>query len=311
MPYLLMEGQVMKSPKFIIILCVTIVALSIFGLVSIRGQKDDTLGAKKTVDQTVLYRDIFDKGKIPQIYGKIKIPAELSFELSPNEDSEAPVTFVMSALSAIPIDSGKISLKIPQIGSEQAGSIELWSGTPLDFVNESLQYMIDDLPVGTYKFVLVFEFEPLAEEPKTLAVSKSLYLDVRPTKILSSNVSFQHIKRLELMKEFHQRVLEDMRSELENADAKTKAREIAAIESFDPELIVRKIEQLKTSDPYLARRIMELNKIEIDSTGESDSRVFIESAEPDLNEGQKAPSGIFYNQPAIVQEVPVPEELMK
>jgi len=302
----------MSNSKFLLILCVTIVVLSALSLVYIRGQRNHTFEAKVTSGQAELYRDIFDENKIPQIYGKIKIPAELSFKLSPSEDSEAPVTLVMSALSTIPVSSGKITLKIPQIGNEQAGSIELWSGTPSDFVSESLQYVGDTLPVGTYRFVLVFEFEPLGEEPETLAFSKSLYLDVRPTTILSSNVSFRQIKRLELMKELEKLVLVNMRPELENADTKTKAHEIAAIESFDPGLIIRKIEQLKNSDPQVARKIMELNRIEADTTGESENQGFVESFESGLDdEIQKAQSRIFYGQPATVQEVPVSEELKK
>jgi len=291
----------MSNSKFLLILCVTIVVLSALSLVYIRGQRNHTFEAKVTSGQAELYRDIFDENKIPQIYGKIKIPAELSFKLSPSEDSEAPVTLVMSALSTIPVSSGKITLKIPQIGNEQAGSIELWSGTPSDFVSESLQYVGDTLPVGTYRFVLVFEFEPLGEEPETLAFSKSLY-----------NVSFRQIKRLELMKELEKLVLVNMRPELENADTKTKAHEIAAIESFDPGLIIRKIEQLKNSDPQVARKIMELNRIEADTTGESENQGFVESFESGLDdEIQKAQSRIFYGQPATVQEVPVSEELKK
>ena len=42
----------MKSTKFILILFVAIVVLCIFGLVSFNGQKDDTLEANKTIDQT-------------------------------------------------------------------------------------------------------------------------------------------------------------------------------------------------------------------------------------------------------------------
>ena len=261
----------MKSSRIILILCVTIVVLSALSLVYIRGQRNHTFEAKVTSGQAELYRDIFDENKIPQIYGKIKIPAELSFKLSPSEDSEAPVTLVMSALSTIPVSSGKVTLKIPQIGNEQAGSIELWSGTQSDYVFESLQYVGDTLPVGTYRFVLVFEFEPLGEETKSLAISKSLYLDVRPTEILSSNVSFQHIKRLELLKELEQRALLSLRPELKNADAK-----MAVAESIDPAIISKKIQEIRASDPDVARRMMELNRIEEQASDDYETAYFSE-----------------------------------
>jgi hypothetical protein len=147
---------------------------------------------------------------------------------------------------------------------------------------------------------------PIGEETEILAFSKSLYLDVRPTEILSSNVSFRQIKRLELMRELEERVLTDMRAELENADKRTMSAAIASIESSDPELLIRKIEQLKNSDPEVARKIMELNRIDADATVESDSQGFIESAELNYNQSRKQ---IFYGQPTTVQEVPVPEEL--
>jgi hypothetical protein len=302
----------MKTTKFIPLLFVTIVALSIFGFVGNRGKKDYTLEAKRTGDRDVPGRGIYDKANSNRSYGKIGMPAELSFELSLEEDLKTPVNFVLSAMSKIPVSSGKITLKIPQIDNERAVNTELWSETLSDFVDESLVYTVVDLPVGTYKFVLVFEFEPLGEEPQTLAVSKSLFLDVRPTEILSSNVSFKHIKRLELMKELEERVLADIRPELEYADIKTKTNAIAAIESFDPGLLISKIEQLKTSEPDVAHKIMELNRIEAVTTGKSGSMGFSEITGQGYDgEIRKASPPIFYNQPAAVQEVPVPEELEK
>lgn len=300
----------MKCTKFIPFFFVTVVTLCILGLASLYNQRDHAPEADNTVARTVLHRHIFDKNKVTQIYDKIKIPAKLSFELS--EDLEAPVTLKISAISEIPVSSGKITLKIPQIGNEQAGNIELWSGNPSDFVDESLEYTLADLPVGTYRFIIIFEFIPLGEETEPFAFSKSLYLDVRTTEILSSNVSFRHINRLELMKELEERVLADMQPGLENADTNTKAAVIASIESFDHGLLIRKIEQLKNSDPQVAREIMELNRIESDETGESEDRELFESNELDIvDEKQKISSPIFYGQPATVQEVSVPEELKK
>ena len=60
----------------------------------------------------------------------------------------------MSAMSTIPVSSGKVTLKIPQIANELAGIIDLWSGTPSDFDYESLGDYVDDSPEQFIKDVL-------------------------------------------------------------------------------------------------------------------------------------------------------------
>lgn len=301
----------MKNQRLILIICITVLVSGALGLVYMIGQQKHKVELEATGEHTELYQSIADTRQMPQVYGKIKVPAELSFDLVSGENPKNPVTMLVSALSLVPVDSGKITLKIPQIGEETSESVELWSGEPADLVSESTQYVVNKLPVGTYKFVVIFEFIPLGED-ETLGFSKSLYLDVRQEKILSSNVSFQQIKRIELMDELKQKVLLSLKPELQSADAQMKVREIATIESFDPGLIKRKIEELKNTDPEVAQKIRELNRIKVDTEEESESQGLVENAETVPDAGiPKTSYRTFRGRPVSERQVPVPEELKK
>jgi hypothetical protein len=213
----------------------------------------------------LLYPDSPGQNPLAKPHGKIRPPADLSIDLAAAQDVGSPVTVVVTATSQIPVSRGVITLNVPAVGAEPARSEVLWSGTPSGFVSETLEYVGDVLPPGRYQLVAVFEFAPTGENVQSLAVSTSLYLDVRPEKILSSSVSFDQIRRVELWTELEDRVLLSMRPRLATAAPQTKARELALMEARDPGLIARKIAELKLSDPDVARRIMELNTTKMDT----------------------------------------------
>ncbi|MBN2183244.1 MAG: hypothetical protein JW715_15140 [Sedimentisphaerales bacterium] len=301
----------MKNPRLIFIICVTILVAGPLGLVYLNGQQDHKIEPVERGRGGELCRNVTGRKQMPRNYGKIKVPAELSFELISGENPKNPVTMLISALSLVPVESGKITLKIPQIGEETSERMELWSGKPADFVSESMDYVMDALPVGNYRFVVIFEFLPLGKI-ETLGFSKSLYLDVRQEKILSSNVSFRQIKRIELMEELKQSALLSLRPELQSTDVQAQAREIAAIESFDPGMLKRKIEELKNTDPEVAKKIRELNRIRIGTEQESESQGLVESANTGSGDEIKRTSfQAFRGQPASERQVSVPEYLKK
>ena len=127
--------------------------------------------------------------------------------------------------------------------------------------------------MGKYHFVGIFEFTPDRDNAGKLLVSDSLYLDVRADKILSSNVSFRQIERLELYAELEQRVLASLSPGLATADPDTMARYRELIEAANPGLIKSKIAELRATDPDVARRIMELNSTKAQTPPPSEEAV--------------------------------------
>ena len=240
--------------------------------------------------------------KVPKRHSKITVPAEVSLELANPSNPGGPVAILVSASSQIPVGSGAITLKVPPVGEIPAEELVLWSGTPSDFVAETVEYTIDALPAGKYRFIAIFEFTPDRENAGKLFASKSLYLDVRPEKILSSNVSFDQIKRVELWEELEQRVRADLKAASTTRTLKTVARDVKAAEPIDSDIISNRIAELRASDPEIARRIMELNRVKVAPAGESESIEQDEESLPDV-----MLRGV-HNLPVMEREVPIPEK---
>ncbi len=193
-------------------------------------------------------------------YSKIELPAELSIGLGQGDSAGEAITITVAASSLVPVDSGVLTLMVPNVGAESNHTEVLWAGTPADFVTESAVYTVDALPVGRYCFTVAFEFTPQGEDADKIAISQSLYLDVRDTGILSSTVSFEHIQRLELRRELERRILATYRPGLHIAGEQAVDDELARLEAADPGFLDRKIAELKATDPDVARRILELNE---------------------------------------------------
>ena len=197
--------------------------------------------------------------------------------------------------------SGILTLKVPEIGEVPAGTEVLWSGTPSDFVAETAEFVVDVLPAGKYHFGAIFEFTPDRENAGELFTSRALYLDVRPDKILSSNVSFEQIKRIELWNELEQRVMADLKQDSRAVGLKAVARDIMAAETPNRDVIARRIAALKASDPQVARRITELNRVKAAPAEESES---VEQSEQLQQDKQHIR---LRTQPVSERAVPVPE----
>lgn len=262
-------------------------------------------------DQIHVDHGIPRKTQFRESYGKIRLPADLAIHLA-KVDNGGSVVIMVSAVSLIPVSSGVITLKVPQIGTEPEGTEVLWSGTPSGFVAEAAEYMVDGLPVGKYRFVAIFEFTRNGKNARKLALSKSLYLDVRPTTVLSSNVSFNHIKRVELWRQLEERVVATLRPGLATAGPRKMAAEISLIKARDPGLIARKIAELRATDSEVTRRIMELNLVEAETT--EGTGTVEKSRKAQLrteSDPTRALSPRYRGQPAFEKAVPIPERFRR
>ncbi|OHB64360.1 MAG: hypothetical protein A2168_05155 [Planctomycetes bacterium RBG_13_50_24] len=251
----------MISRRSLFLLLVSVSCFSAILLVCIGARRPSAVHKPPLPEQVLTGRDTRYRTRKPERLDKIRVPADVSLDLVNSSKPGGPVMILISASSQIPVGSGILKLKIPQIGGIPAETQVLWSKAPSDFVAETVEYTIDSLPAGQYHFIAIFEFTPDSKNAGELFTSKSLYLDVRPTKILSSNISFNQIKRVELRKELEHRVLMDLKQNSSAIGMKTVAREVMTAENLDPDILASRIAELKVSDPEVARRIMELNQI--------------------------------------------------
>jgi hypothetical protein len=78
---------------------------------------------------------------------------------------------------------------------------------------------------------------------------------------LSSRVSFDQIKRIELLQELEERALVSLNPALARASRKAKDQVLAKLEATNPGRIAKKVAQIRANDPAVVRRIEELNRI--------------------------------------------------
>jgi hypothetical protein len=288
-------GHIMVSHKVVFLLFVAAVCISALLLCYVGAKQQQATPTQLLDNRDCRIQDPSQQKKTPKRYGKISIPAEVSMELVDSSNPGWPVTILVSASSQIPVGSGTITLKVPPVEEIPAETQVLWSGNPSDFVAESVEYVIDALPAGEYHFAAIFEFTPDSENTGKLFASKSLYLDVRPDKILSSNVSFDQIKRIELWNELAQRVRTELRTS-------TRSMSLQAAKPLDKDIIASRIAQLRVSDPDIAHRIMELNRVKTAPARES------ESTEQDGESQYDTTLKRVRNRPVMEREVPIPKK---
>ena len=248
----------------------------------------------------------------PLRYGKFELPVHISMDLAQAQSTGWPVTIRTEVLSDIAIRSGSLTLKIPQIDGDPERTDLLWSAVNSGFVAETAEYTLGFLPLGRHQVIALFEFTLDREGAKKRVVSRSLYLDVRPDTILSSNVSFRQIERLALRQNLDDRVLMSLNRELKTANRRRMPHELTLLDVTDPALMSRRITELRTTEPDVARRMMALNRThaepidEID-TGKPDQALASDSEDESVQLRGSSHRG----QPAFEQAVHVPERLKR
>jgi len=293
-----------KLVYFIVPFFVTIVISVVYVTfhISHQSQRDSI------IEQAKIARDTHMKERLSRPFGKIEIPAEVYIGLVESEKSRNQTKLVISAATLNPTELARIILIKSQTGFEPEHRKTLWADTPDDIVDKTIIYNAGDLPVGKHQYHAVLEFMSGGNNPKLLVSIGSLFLDVRPDEILSSNVSFGQIERLELHKELQKRVMVSMKPQLKNANSKIMAQEMKALEDINPGFFDREIQDMIASDPDIARRVEEINMSEDEPLQTSGAFNFSNKSNTDAND--IATLGGNYK-PISDVEVPVPEEFRK
>jgi hypothetical protein len=263
---------------------------------------------KSAIEHAKLTRDANLKDRLSRPYGKLEIPAEVFVDLLEPENPRKAVEMIISASTAIPVRSGRIILLKSGEDSQPQSKEILWSIKSVGLIDRTIVYKAGLLPEGKYQYTAVLEFETEGNASRQLIAAGSLYLDVKKSGILSSNVSFDQIYRDQLYKELVERVLTGMKPQLKNANSEVLDKEIIALESVDPGIIDRKIKELIDSDPDIARKAQELNTFS-EEPAEFNESVKLSSQNPqDMNNVSNL--GGPYS-PVFDEPVPVPKEFKK
>ncbi|HLP58064.1 MAG TPA: hypothetical protein VK186_04505 [Candidatus Deferrimicrobium sp.] len=169
----------------------------------------------------------------PNLEGKVLIPVEIKIRIQENPVPDMPFNIIIDVESRMPFKNGHIYLILPGMGNLQSQTIELWSGDSDNNMKKHLSYLLPALTPGEYEVRASFKFDSTQGGEQEMGVMEALYIDVRVDKILTSNISFTHIKQLELKEELGSKGLKGL--------------------SFG---------QIKEKNPEMAERIARLNKIE-------------------------------------------------
>ncbi|MCK4761702.1 MAG: hypothetical protein KAW12_05835 [Candidatus Aminicenantes bacterium] len=171
-------------------------------------------------------------------FGKIKLPARININVEGVALPKKPIKIRIIASCKIPFKNGIIELYIPEISGKSAGKVVLWEGNADAVMEKQFSYSLGVVPEGKHKVITSFKFTPQRTGAREVGVAKYLYLDSRSAEILSSNVSFGHIKRSELKQEMEKRGLLGL-----------------------------SMEEIKKKNPEIARRILDVNRVKGVETG--------------------------------------------
>jgi hypothetical protein len=301
------ESLIMSKLKLFFIatfVCITAFIVMTY-VILLMSQKSQI---KPAIEHAKLTRDANLKERLSRPYGKLEIPAEVYVDLLEPENPRKAAEMIISASTAIHVRSGRIILLKSREDSEPESKEILWSGKSDGLIDRTILYKAGLLPEGKYQYTAVLEFETEGNASSQLIAAGSLYLDVKKSGILSSNVSFDQIYRDQLYKELVERVLADMKPQLKNANSKVLDQEIIALENAEPGIIDRKIKELIDSDPDIARKAQELNTFTEKPVEFTESMELSSQNQQDTN-SVSTPGGPY--SPVFDGPVPVPEEFKK
>jgi hypothetical protein len=226
------------------------------------------------------------------INAKVKLPAEIVLELIKPVKLNQALTLIITAESRIPFNTGNIYLIVPPIGSEQSKEVLIWTDSSDTPTIKKIEYNIQNLPIGKYQFRATFDFYPKDGASQIMRVGSKLFIDVRSDAILSSNISFNNIKRLELKRELENLGISKMSKTQQRSIAPDLIKQIEELNRLETVPQSREDEDfMKMKQPPFITAPSRGIKDEVPSTVEIDSqeKVFSSSSpEKDYSKGLQA-----------------------
>lgn len=132
-------------------------------------------------------------------------PATVFITLAQPPEAGMPLTLVIQVGLHVAIDSVELTLTTPRVGAMGEGNTTLWSGSFDSNFPNSFNYTTPVLYPGKYVYCATLQAKSL--EGNIVEARGNLFADVRPNTILTSPVSFERIRKLELIKEIKEKEL--------------------------------------------------------------------------------------------------------
>lgn len=181
---------------------------------------------------------------IPVLANKPQLPHQITLKLHKPAVSGQSLMLTTELSAAIDFYQGSASLVISSPGTDvtTAIPIEVFPPDTKDRFSQSNEIQLPPLKPGKYKIHGIFSIFPISSNASSNAKASNpiqtgfnLYLDVDAKQVLSSSISFTHLKRLEL------------NAQLESRQKRNQSNDLSI---------------LKTQDPKLYQSINSLNKVQ-------------------------------------------------
>lgn len=139
------------------------------------------------------------------IFAETDSPATVFMHLAQPPEVGAPLDLAIEVGLHVAIDSIELALTTPPAGGVDAENITLWSGRFDSNFPNSFNYTIPVLHPGKYAYSTALRAK--AADGNNIEANGNLFVEVRPNIILTSPVSFERIRKLELVKEIKEKGL--------------------------------------------------------------------------------------------------------
>jgi len=180
-----------------------------------------------------------------------------------------------------------ITLRLPDSDDGPSREEVLWASETSGMITETQEYILPPLALGRHHFVAILEFTPEHADAEKLVLSESLYVDVRPDKVLTSNVSFRQIERLELYGKLEERAL--TRSHTRRTDKRLTVPYYMSTEAADTVLVENEMARLKATDPDVARQIVALSSQKAESKADTEKEAKSRTGPPAFERAAPVP----------------------
>ena len=127
---------------------------------------------------------------------KAQLPHKITLQLNQAQSGQS-LSVTSKLYSLHKFSEGSATLVLTKQGEKAQMPVILFSGKGNAGFNQSTDYQLPPLAPGKYKLHAVFTVQGGKVKNATRA-GTNLYIDVRTTQVLASNISFSHIERLQL-----------------------------------------------------------------------------------------------------------------
>ncbi|NQZ08590.1 MAG: hypothetical protein HRT35_15665 [Algicola sp.] len=133
----------------------------------------------------------------PALANKAQLPHKITLQLNQAQSGQS-LSVTSKLYSLHKFSEGSATLVLTKQGEKAQMPVILFSGKGNAGFNQSTDYQLPPLAPGKYKLHAVFTVQGGNKIKNATRTGTNLYIDVKTTQVLASNISFSHIERLQL-----------------------------------------------------------------------------------------------------------------